>query len=411
MSNNLQIYTNISKLYTMAGGIRRKEALEDAGIIEHAWMAVKDGLIFACGSGEYKSIIKEDGEIIDMEGQIVLPGFIDSHTHLVYGGNRSNEYHKKMAGVPYLDILKSGGGIFASVEATRKASFEELYEKAKATLDYMMSCGVTTLEAKSGYGLDKNTELKQLRVVKELQKHTPVHLISTFLPAHAMPKEFNTPHDFFEYIKKEVLPIVMEEQLAQYMDCFLEQDVFNAEEAMEILTIGKEAGLDIKIHVDEIASIGGVDVACKLNAVSVEHCMVTSEEDSEKLAQNDIVTVLLPATSFNLGSAYANAKMMIDHNAILALSTDYNPGSCPCSDFIWMMRIASRGYRLTPNQVLSMCTINAAKALQLEDHIGSLETGKQADFVVMNVSSFDDVIAAMQKNPITAVYKNGRKVV
>ncbi|MBS6374593.1 MAG: imidazolonepropionase [Erysipelotrichaceae bacterium] len=405
---SIKLFTNIAKLYTMAGGVRKKDRLDDASIIEHAWMTVADGRVQEIGTGKAPFV---DGEIIDCNNQIVLPGFIDAHTHLVYGGDRSNEYRKKMAGVAYLDILQAGGGIHATVEATRKATFEELYNKAKATLDYMLTCGVTTLEAKSGYGLDKDTEIKQLEVVKELQKDTPITLISSFLPAHARPKNYPDAHAFFTYQKNEVLPYVMEHHLAEYMDCFLETGVFNAEEAKEILQIGKDAGLKIKIHVDEIASIGGVDVACELGAVSVEHCMVTTEADSDKLAAHDITAVLLPATSFNLGSAYARAKMMLEHGVTLAVATDYNPGSCPCSDFLWMLRIASRGYKLTPNEVLSMATINAAKAIDRDHEIGSLEVGKQADFIVMNVASFDEVIANMQKNPITQVYKNGRKVV
>ena len=239
---------------------------------------------------------------------------------------------------------------------------------------------------------------------------TPIELISTFLPAHARPKNYDDMHAFFQDIKQDMLPYVIEHHLADYMDCFLDTGVFNAEEATEILTIGQEAGLKTKIHVDEIASIGGVDVACALHAISVEHCMVTTEVDSDKLAKYQIPAVLLPATSFNLGSEYAKAKMMLDHGVILAIATDYNPGSCPCSDFLWMMRIASRGYKLTPNEVLCMATINAAKAIESEQTIGSLEVGKQADFLVMHVNSFDEVIANMHKNPITAVYKKGRKV-
>ncbi|MEG1630112.1 MAG: imidazolonepropionase [Erysipelotrichaceae bacterium] len=411
MSNKIQLYINISKLYTLAKGVAIKDQLEDVRIIEDAWMAVKDDKIVAIGPQTQPFKTDETIEVIDLHHQIVVPGFIDSHTHLVYGGSRSNEYQMKISGVPYLDILKAGGGIFSSVSATREASFNELYEKAYTTASYMMKCGVTTIEAKSGYGLDKDCELKQLRVVQKLNEMLPIDFVSTFLPAHAMPKEFDSPSAYFKYVKEEVLPIVMSEKLATFMDCFLETGVFNVEESKEILTYGKNAGLKIKIHVDEIASIGGIPLACDLNATSVEHCMVTTPEDMENLANKKIATILLPATSFNLGSAYAHAREMIDKGVILALATDYNPGSCPCSDMLWMQRIASRGLKLTPNQVLSMTTINAAHALELDDQIGSLIPNKQADFVVMKIDSFDEVIATMCENPISAVYKKGRKVV
>ncbi|MEG0095141.1 MAG: imidazolonepropionase [Erysipelotrichaceae bacterium] len=411
MSNKIQLYTNIAKLYTLSGGVAIQEQLEDVKIIKDAWMTVKADKILAIGEATHPFQSDEEVDIIDLHQQIVLPGFIDSHTHLVYGGSRSNEYQMKISGVPYLDILKAGGGIFASVNATRLASFEALYEKAYDTATYMLSCGVTTLEAKSGYGLDKECELKQLRVVKKLNEKLPIDFISTFLPAHAMPKEFTSPSAYFSYVKDEVLPIVMEEKLASFMDCFLETGVFSAKEAKEILTYGQNAGLKIKIHVDEIASIGGIPLACEMNATSVEHCMVTTKADMKNLANHKITTILLPATSFNLGSAYAHAREMIEQGVILALASDYNPGSCPCSDMLWMQRIASRGLKLTPNQVLSMVTINAAHALELDESIGSLIPNKQADFIVMNVDSFDEVIATMCKNPISAVYKNGRKVV
>lgn len=409
MSNKRTVYTNISKLYTLSGGKRLNQNLEDVKILKQAWMVIEDETIIAVGENECP-YLEEDVEIIDLLQQIVIPGLIDSHTHLVFGGSRSNEYPMKMAGARYLDILNAGGGIFSTVKATRLASFDSLYAKAKDNLDYMLSCGVTTLEAKSGYGLDFDTELKQLRVVQSLKKDTPIEFVSTFMPAHALPKEFDCAHDYFEYTKNEVLPTVMKEELAEYMDCFLEKDVFNADEAKEILSYGKAAGLKIKIHVDEIASIGGIPLACELGARSVEHCMCTSDEDMERLAKNQIATILLPVTSFNLGSEYARAKEMIKRGVLVAIASDFNPGSCPCNDMIWTMRIASRGYKLTPNQILSMATINAAYALDRSDRIGSLEVNKQADFVVMNVESFDEVVASMRQNPITAVYKKGRKV-
>lgn len=407
MSNKI-LFTNISKLYTLQGGVRIQEQLDDARILEDAYLKVEDGVI--CEVGTMNNLTVLDEQIIDLNNQIVIPGIVDAHSHLVFGGNRVNEYAAKIKGASYMDIYNAGGGIHSTVRATRRASFEELYTKAEKTIYEMMACGVTTLEAKSGYGLDKETELKQLEVVKKLNENTPMELVSTFMPAHALSKEYTNADEYFDFIISNVLPEVMKKNLAEYMDCFLEKGVFDSKESTKILQAGKDAGLKIKIHIDEIEDIGGSDVAVRLGATSVEHCMVTTPNNMNKLRDAGIVAVILPATSFNLGKDYANVQAMKEKGVIIALSNDYNPGSCPCSDSIWMARIASRGLKCTPNEVLSMMTINSAKAINREDKIGSLEKGKQADFVVMNVHSFDEVIANLTANPITAVYKKGKQV-
>lgn len=406
--SNKKVYTNISKLYSLQGGIRIHESLDDPKIIENAYMIVHDDKIEEIGF--MNDWINHGEEIIDLKNQIVIPGIIDAHSHLVFGGNRVNEYSMKIKGASYMDIYNAGGGIHSTVKATRNTSFDDLYKKAEKTIYDMLACGVTTLEAKSGYGLDKETEIKQLKVVKALNENTPMDLVSTFMPAHALSKDYKDSKEFFDTMIQDVLPIVIEENLAEYMDCFLEKGVFDVEESRIILKAGKEAGLKIKIHVDEIEDIGGVDLGVELNATSLEHCMVTKSENMDKMSKNEIVAVILPATSFNLGKDYANVREMINKGVIVALSNDYNPGSCPCSDSIWMARIASRGCKLTPNEVLSMMTINSAKAIDREHLIGSLERGKQADFVVIQAESFDEVIANLGANPISAVYKKGVKV-
>lgn len=408
--SNQVIYTNISKLYTLAGGFRIKEQLNDCAILEDAYLVVENG--FVAATGEMKDLVLDGSEeVIDCSDKIMTPGFIDAHSHLVYGGHRVNEYAMKIKGASYMDIYNAGGGIHSTVKATRNASFEELYEQAKKHVLEMMACGVTTLEAKSGYGLDKETELKQLRVVKKLNEDLDIDLVSTFMPGHALTKEYQDAYEYFDWIIKEVLPIVIEENLAEYMDCFLEKGVFDKDESLYILKAGKEAGLKIKIHVDEIEDIQGVDAGVEMQAVSLEHCMVTTPENMKKMQQAGITAVILPATSFNLVKPFANVQAMKELGVIIALSNDFNPGSSPCTDSIWMARIASRGLRLTPNEVLSMMTINSAKALNREHIIGSLEKGKQADFLIINASSFDEVIANLGANPIQSVYKKGKKVI
>lgn len=406
--SNRKVFTNISKLYTLSGGIRVKEELDQPKIVDDAYMIVDDEIIVDIGKMNELAI--SDEEVIDLDNKIVTPGFVDAHSHLVYGGNRVNEYALKIKGASYMDIYHAGGGIHSTVEATRKASFEELYEKAEKTVMEMLSCGVTTLEAKSGYGLNEVDELKQLYVVKKLNETTPMDLVSTFMPAHALSKEYKDAYDYFDRIIELVLPRVVDKHLAEYMDCFLEKGVFDCEETKYILDAGKKAGLKIKIHVDEMEDIGGVDVGVDLHATSLEHCMVTNEKNMVKMAQAGIVAVILPATSFNLGKDYANVQMMKEKGVILALSNDYNPGSSPCSDSIWMARIASRGCKLTPNEVLSMMTINSAKALDREDLIGSLEVGKLADFIVFDAMSFDEVIASLGSHLIDSVYKRGIRI-
>lgn len=407
--SNKTAFVHISKLYSLEGGVRIKEQLDEPKIYENAYLIVKDGLIEEVGSMDH--FHGNNMEIVDVEDKIMIPGFVDAHSHLVFGGSRVHEYAMKIKGASYLDIYNAGGGIHSTVKATRLNSFEELYQKAEKTVFEMMKFGVTTLEAKSGYGLDKETELKQLKVVKKLNEETPMDIVSTFMPAHALPKEYKDAKDFLNEMIEHVLPVVVEENLAEYMDCFLEKDVFTVEEASYILEAGKKVGLKIKIHIDEIEDIGGTDIAVKLQATSVEHCMVTSVENMKKLKDANVTAVILPATSFNLCKDYANVSAMKECGLVIALSNDYNPGSSPCTDSLWMARIASRGCRLTPNEVLAMMTINSAKAIDRDHLVGSLEKGKQADFILMDVESFDDVIANLGASPISSVYKKGIKVV
>ena len=401
-------YINIARLYTLKGGVRIKEALDDCAIIQDAYMTVVGDKVAAVGKMDDLKLTGE--EVIDLDGKIVIPGLIDAHSHLVFYGDRTNEYALKIKGASYMDIYALGGGIHATVRATRAASFKELYDKARATLEVFMHHGVTTIEAKSGYGLDKCTELRQLRVAKKIDEDLPIDIVKTFMPGHALYKDYKNAKEYFDMIITDVLPIVVKEDLAEYMDCFLEKGVFDVDESRYILEAGKRSGLKIKIHVDEIEDIGGVDLGVELAATSLEHLMVTDETNMDKMKEAGITAVILPATSFNLRKPFANVQKMKEKGLIIALSCDYNPGSSPCNDPILMARIASRGLSLTPNEVLSMMTINSAKALDREGIIGSLEPHKQADFVIMDARSFDEVIADLGQDHVEAVYKKGVRV-
>ena len=401
----MQVYTNIKKLYTLNGGPRTKQELKETAVLDNAWLAVEDDKIIDVGEGACPFT---DFEVVDLDNCIVIPGLIDAHSHWIFAGDRSSEYPDKINGVSYPDILKKGGGILSTVKATRLAGKQELFAKAHISLNKALSRGVTCLEVKSGYGLDQDTEVKQLEVLKDLREAQPIDLIATYLGAHALAPEFTVKEDYLNYCVKEVFPLV--KPLAEFCDIFLDEGVFDCREAGAFLKKAREFGFKLKLHIDELANLHGIELAVELAAASVEHCMVTTVEQIKGLAVANIPIVLLPMTSFNLGKAYAAAKTMRDAGAIIALGSDYNPGSCPCDDYLLTLRVASRAFGLTAEEILSMATINAAKALRREGIIGSLEAGKKADFVVLRAGDFNEVIARFDFDPVKEVYIRGRRV-
>ena len=349
--------------------------------------------------------------MIDVEGKLVTPGLVDSHTHLIFGGWRNNEMEQKLKGVSYLDILASGGGIHSTVKATREASFEELVERGKAALDEMLGYGTTSCEAKSGYGLDSETEIKQLEVIRKLNEIQPVDLVATFLGAHALPKEYaDNREGYIDLLCNEIIPKVAEEKLAEFCDVFCEEGVFTAEESRRILLKGQEYGLKSKIHADEIYPIGGSVVAGDIGAVSAEHLIVCNDEGIEALSGGNTIACLLPATSHYLNAGYAPARKMIENNVAVALATDYNPGTCPCLNLQLVMTLGCLKYRMTPEEVLNAVTINGAAAIGRADVVGSLEEGKQADMVIWNARELSYICYRMGSNLADKVIKKGKIV-
>ncbi|MGT2685977.1 imidazolonepropionase [Streptococcus porcinus] len=388
--------------------------MKKAEIIEDAYIAIKDGKILAVGKGKpEQKLIGKNTKIKSYEGKIATPGLIDCHTHLVYGGSREHEFAQKLNGVPYLDILAQGGGILSTVTSTRKASFEELYDKSKRLLDYMLLHGVTSVEAKSGYGLEWETEKRQLEVVKALDKQHQIDLVSTFMAAHAIPSEYkNHPYDYLKLIVETMLPIVKANDLAEFCDIFCEKGVFTAEESSYLLSKAKELGFQLRIHADEIESIGGVDVAAELNATSAEHLMMITDTGIDKLAKANVIGNLLPATTFSLmEDTYAPARKMIDKGMAITLSTDSNPGSCPTANMQFIMQLGCFMMRLTPIEVLNAVTINAAYAIRRQTTVGSFEKGKVADIAIFDAPNIDYLCYFFATNLIDQVYKNGRCVV
>ena len=409
------ILKNIGKLVTMQGSssFRVKEEMNKINIIENAYIAVKNGKILAIGVGdEFGNLCGEDTKIHDAEGLLVTPGLIDSHTHLIHGGSRENEFSMKLNGVPYIEILNNGGGILSTVKATKEASEEALYKKAKKSLDRMLEFGVTTVEEKSGYGLELNTEIKQLEVARAVDKNHPVDLVHTFLGAHAVPEEYKENHKaYIDILVDVMMPKIKDMGLAEFCDVFCEEGVFTIEESEYILQKAKEIGYKLKIHADEIESLGGAGLAAKLGCVSADHLMAASDEGIKMMAENNVVANILPATSFNLNKNYADCRKMIDMGAIVSLSSDYNPGSCPSENLQLVMQLGCLHLKMTPNEVLTAVNINAAYAIDRADKIGSIEVGKNADFVVFDARNVEYLMYHFGINHTKKVYKNGNLVV
>lgn len=379
--------------------------------VENAFIAIRNGKIIDYGTGNHSKYMSDTTYLHDAENCIVVPGFIDSHTHLVHGGSRENEFRKKIKGVPYLDILAQGGGILSTVEATRNASFGELYNKAYKSLDEMLLLGVTTVEAKSGYGLNYETEVKQLEVAKKLNEVHPVDVISTYLGAHAIPVEFKDKKD--EYIDSMIndMALIRNNDLAESVDVFCEDSVYNLEETKKIALAAKKEGFFVRLHADEIHPMGGLGLAVELGASSADHLIAASDDDIKTLANSKTVANLLPSTSFFLNKDYAPARKMIDENCIVSLSSDYNPGSSPSENLQFSMQLACNKMKLRPYEVLTAVTINPAYGLGLKEKVGSIAKGKNADILVLDAPNIDYVMYHFGVNHTKDVFKNGKLVV
>ena len=404
---------NIGLLATPQGFAARAGASQGEILkLENAWLMTDEhGRITEIGRGACPETEPGAYRVIDADGRLVTPGLIDAHTHLIFGGWRQNEFGLKLHGATYLEILAAGGGILSTVRSTRAASEEELKAQASGALKEMLSFGVTTCEAKSGYGLDRGTELKQLRVIRELDREWPIDLVPTYLGAHAVPAEYKEDRE--EYIRlltEEWIPEIAREGLAEFCDVFCEKGVFTAEESRRILEEGKRHGLLPKIHADEIEAIGGTELTAELKAVSAEHLIVCRESGIEAMAKGGTVACLLPMTSFYLGSTYAPARQMIDAGVPVAVASDYNPGSCPGLNLQLAMTVACLKYRLTPEEMLTAVTLNAAAAIRRADRIGSIEPGKQADLVIWKARDLDYLPYRLGSNLAYFVIKNGEVV-
>jgi len=391
-----------------------KDSENGAGIIEDGYIAIKDSLILEVQIGSpAKELISSNTVIIDAKGKTVTPGLIDAHTHLVHGGSREKELPLKLKGVPYLEILKMGGGILSTVKNTRNATKEQLKEKANKSLREMLVHGTTTVEAKSGYGLDFDTEVKCLQAALELNNEQPVDIVSTYMGAHAIPPEFKgNTKSYMDFMFEKVMPYVADNKLAEFVDIFCEEGVFSPEESKLIMQKARTLGFKLKIHADEIVPLQGAELAAEMNAASADHLLAASDKGIKDMAKAGVTAVVLPGTSFYLMlGKYAQARKMIDEGVRVAIATDYNPGTNPTESLQTIMSFACFGMKLTPEEIIKAMTLNAAYAIDRQHEIGSLEKGKKADLVIFDAPNVDYIVYHYGINHVDKVIKNGKVVV
>ena len=348
---------------------------------------------------------------IDLEGAAVIPGFVDPHTHACFAARRESEFSMRLAGRPYLDILKAGGGILSSVRSVRAASEDELFRFSRKLLETTLHYGTTTMEIKSGYGLDMESELKMLRVIGRLGREMPQSVVPTFMGAHAIPEEHKAdPESYVRLLCDEMLSAVVSQGIAKFCDIFCEDGVFSVEQSRRILKKAQELGMPIKIHADEVHDLGGAVLAGELRARSAEHLLAASDAGIASMAKGGVVAVLLPATAYSLKKNFARARTMIEQNVPVALATDLNPGSCFCESMPFVFSLAVMGMNLTPEEALTGATLNSAWAIGMEKEVGSLEPGKLADFIVLDGEGPAVLAYASGARPIRSVWKRGEKV-
>lgn len=409
------VIVNANELVTLAGDGDRPRAgkqMRELGIIRDGCLAIKDGKIVAVGkTGEVTKLFRAD-IVLSANGKTVLPGFVDAHTHLVFAGFREEEFQMRVEGASYLEILGAGGGILKTVRETRKASVDRLVDIGIKALDAMLEHGTTTVEAKSGYGLTTKDELKILEVGRRLNQLHGVDIVSTFLGAHAIPPEFKgNTQGYVGLITDEMIPQVAEKGLAEFCDVFCERGVFSLEQTRRILTVGKSRGLKAKVHADEMSMLGGTELAADIGAVSAEHLLFASVEGVKAMANRGVIAVLLPAAAFSLMiGRFADARLMIDYGVPVALGTDYNP-SCLAENMQLVIAFACYFMRLTPAEAITGATINGAWAVGRAKDVGSLEVGKKADVVVLEVPNHKFLGYHFGVNLVEKVVKNGRVVV
>ncbi len=408
---------NIGQLVTMQGSVpRRGRFMNEIGLIANGAVAVAGDEILAVGKSDDivgRLELAENCDVISAENHVVTPGLIDPHTHPVFIGTREAEFEMRLAGRSYMEIAQAGGGIRSTVRQVREATNEELYTVSRKTVAALLAHGITTIEAKSGYGLSTEAELKSLEVIRRLNELEPVDLYPTFLGAHEVPDEYRDHHEeYVELVIKEMIPEVATRKLALFCDVFCEDGVFTVEESRAILTAARKAGMQLKLHADELKSTGGAELAAEMGAISADHLVFISDKGIEMLAASQTTAVLLPGTSFALGlDKTAPARTMIEKGVIVALSTDCNPGSSMTESLAMIITLAALKLRMTAAEALSAVTVNAACAIGQGERLGRLESGLPADIAIWDMRDYRELPYHYGVNLVETVIKNGKVVV
>lgn len=426
------IIHNVGQLVTCVsnGKAKKGSAMQELGIIKNGAVAVVGNLIKAVGTSVEILSQFESENVLDADGKVVMPAFVDPHTHIIFGGNRLDEFELKIKGADYLEILANGGGILSTVRHTREASKQELVESTLKRLDKMLTYGTATVEIKTGYGLDTETEFKMLDVWEELDKIHPIYCVPTFLAAHAVPPEFKENSD--EYVRiicEQMIPelfkwwrysyidedrIDLSDKLEKpfFVDVFCEKNAFNLEQTRLILETAKVNNFSIKAHVDEFTNLGGSKLCVELGATSIDHLDAISDEEIKLLSNSETVGIVTPTVNFNFGSTeFADARKLIDEGCAVAVSTDYNPGSAPCPSQQTAMQIACRYQKLLPSEAIIGTTINAAFSIALGNKTGSIEAGKWADIIILETKDYREVCYEFGGNFVSKVIKSGKIIV
>lgn len=411
------IVAGCSQVLTCAGGLpKRGPALKDVGVIENGWVAGRRGVIVFTGDeAGFKAGVRPepDARWVDGRGLVALPGFVDAHTHLPFAGDRSGEFKLRLEGRTYRELAEAGLGIQSTVKATRAATRDELVGLCLERLDRMLITGTTTVEAKSGYGLNLEDELKQLEAVREARRLHPVDIIPTYMGAHEVPPEYREDREgYLKLVTEKVMPEVRRRNLAEFFDVFCEAGVFSAEETRRLLQAAKKAGFGLKIHADEFAGLGGAELAAEVGAVSAEHLISASEEGVARLAASDTAALLLPGVSFSLRlGRYAQARRLADAGAVVALATDFNPGSSMVSSMLFILQLGVYQLGLGVEEAVNACTANAAFAVRRHQEVGSLEPGKKMDVILCDVPDYISLAYHLGPNHVRHVIKAGRVVI
>ncbi len=406
-----------NQLLTLSGDApKRGAAQSDLAIIRDGALAIHGERIIAVGDTlDLLALADAHTRKMDARGKIVLPGFVDAHTHAVFAGDRANEFEQRLQGATYLEIQKAGGGIMSTVRATRAASRDDLIAQARARLDTMLAHGTTTAEVKTGYGLDTATELKMLDAIAALAVEHPIDLIPTFLGAHVVPTEYQGRADaYVNLVVEEMLPTIAQSKIENqkskiFCDVFCDDGAFTLDQTRRILTRARELGFGLRIHADEFANLGAATLAAELGAASADHLMVTRRDEMRAMAQANVVAVLLPGTTFGLGKTnFADGRAFIEENVPVALGSDLNPGTAWCESMPFIIALACRYEKLTPAEAIVAATLNAAYSLRIADQVGSLAPGKLADVLIANVPDYRHLAYRFGTNPIEMVIKRGR---